>query len=170
MQYILEDPNANPYLKLKAADNRFGAETFILEYGSLFAAFMLYISNDSTGLPEVLDRKALEQMFQDVPPKLDTREGNNVTKLFKDAVKKIADPLYLPARQDLYPPPPFFFLVDLTCCIYPIWPWMDPAWTPAYGVKGAPPPQFYPATWYYYIENAGRPMVELWTQEYAPEN
>jgi hypothetical protein len=33
ISYILEDPNANPYLKLKAADLRFGAEVFMLEYG-----------------------------------------------------------------------------------------------------------------------------------------
>lgn len=44
---------------------------------------------------------------------------------------------------------------------------MDPAWEVSYGPRGSAPPQFYPGTWYYFVENAPRPVVELWTQEYV---
>eukprot|EP00026_Physarum_polycephalum_P005941 Phypoly_transcript_05980.p1 GENE.Phypoly_transcript_05980~~Phypoly_transcript_05980.p1 ORF type:complete len:535 (+),score=71.85 Phypoly_transcript_05980:184-1788(+) len=98
------------------------------------------------GYPPFLDRRAIENLFGDEPPSIG--ETKYVTQEFKDAAKLLADPYYLPKRKELYP----------------VFPWLDPSWEAP--TNPMPPPPFYPATWYYYVENIGHLVYELWTEEY----
>jgi len=106
-----------------------------------------------SGYPDFLGRRETETIFPSPEQEnvINLKDSYHVSKNFKEKVKLLADPKYLPKRHDLYE----------------IWPWLSPHWEAP--VNPAPPPPMYPITWWYFLENPGRLVYELLTDEYVSE-
>lgn len=103
------------------------------------------------GYPDFLDRRSVELLLPTEETSISLSDGDHVSQEFKAQVRMLTDPKCLPSRTQLYK----------------IWPWLNPSW--AAPIHPTPPPPLYPITWWYYIENPGRLVYELFTDEYVTE-
>ena len=55
------------------------------------------------GYPDFLERRSVELLFPTEEISISLQDGNNVSQEFKDRVRMLTDPTYLPSRNHLYP-------------------------------------------------------------------